>query len=72
MKNQPEVWLEDAINSYPPELTACSSCAFCRAQGRSPSNVISLFPSDLLWEKDLPGLASPAFHLQHIVGVTGL
>jgi uncharacterized damage-inducible protein DinB len=66
MTNQPEVWLRGPINGYPPELQPVVH-ALLQAQ-EEIHHLMMGFPSDLLWERPA-GLASPAFHLQHIVGV---
>jgi uncharacterized damage-inducible protein DinB len=66
MTNQPEVWLRGPINSYPPELQPVVH-ALLQAQ-EEVHQLMKPFSSDLLWERPA-GLASPAFHLQHIVGV---
>ncbi|REG94299.1 DinB family protein [Algoriphagus antarcticus] len=66
MKNQPEVWLRGPIDGFPAELQAVVH-AILQAQ-EEIHQLMQDFPSDLLWEKPA-GMASPAFHLQHIVGV---
>lgn len=66
MTNQPEVWLRGPINGYPPELQPVVH-ALLQAQ-EEIHHLMMGFPFDLLWERPA-GLASPAFHLQHIVGV---
>jgi uncharacterized damage-inducible protein DinB len=66
MTNQPEVWLRGPINGYPPELQPVIH-ALLQAQ-EEIHQLMKGFPSDLLWERPA-GLASPAFHLQHIAGV---
>lgn len=66
MTNQPEVWLRGPINGYPPELQPTVQ-ALLQAQ-EEIHKLMTGFPSDSLWERPA-GLASPAFHLQHIAGV---
>jgi uncharacterized damage-inducible protein DinB len=66
MTNQPEVWLRGPINGYLPELQPVVH-ALLQAQ-EEIHQLMKNFPSDLLWERPA-GLASPAFHLQHITGV---
>lgn len=66
MKTQPEVWLRGIIAGYPLELQPVVH-ALLQAQ-EEIHQLMRGFPSDLLWEKPA-GVASPAFHLQHIAGV---
>jgi uncharacterized damage-inducible protein DinB len=62
----PEVWLRGPLPGIPSLL---QPVAHALLQARD--EVIALmegFPEDLLWERPA-GLASPAFHLQHLTGV---
>lgn len=66
MTNQPEVWLRGPINGYLP-----SSQPIIHALLQAQEEVHYLmedFPTNLLWERPAE-MASPAFHLQHMVGV---
>ncbi len=62
----PEVWLRGQL----PGLSAIlQPVAHALLQARQEVNELMVdFPSEKLWEKPA-GVASPAFHLQHIVGV---
>ena len=66
MNNQPEFWLRGPIDGYSAELQPVVH-AVLQAQAEIHL-LMQDFPSDLLWEKPA-GMACPAFHLQHIVGV---
>ena len=66
MTNQPEVWLRGPINGFPLELQPVVH-ALLQAQ-LEIHQLMNGFPTELLWERPA-GLASPGFHLQHIVGV---
>ncbi|ERM80207.1 hypothetical protein P872_14290 [Rhodonellum psychrophilum GCM71 = DSM 17998] len=66
MKKQPEVWLRGNIEGYPRLLQPVVH-AILQAH-EEIHELIREFPSDLLWEKPF-GMASVAFHLQHIPGV---
>lgn len=68
MKSQPEVWLRGPLPGYPVELQPVAH-AILQAQEEIHA-LMKDFPSDLLWERPA-GMASPAFHLQHIAGVLG-
>jgi DNA repair protein RadC len=62
----PEVWLRGPLNNMPPLL---QPVAHALLQAREELNeLMADFPSQLLWQK-VAGLASPGFHLQHLVGV---
>jgi uncharacterized damage-inducible protein DinB len=62
----PEVWLRGPLNNMPPLL---QPVAHALLQAREELNeLMADFPSELLWQK-VAGLASPGFHLQHLVGV---
>jgi uncharacterized damage-inducible protein DinB len=64
--NQPEVWLRGAFPDIPPLL---QPVAHALLQAREELNELMIdFPADLLWHK-VAGMASPAFHLQHLTGV---
>ena len=66
MQSQPEVWLRGTIEGYPLLLQPIVH-AVLQAQ-EEIHKLMKDFPSELLWEKPA-GMASPAFHLQHIAGV---
>ncbi|UZD23430.1 DinB family protein [Algoriphagus halophytocola] len=66
MNPQPEVWLRGPLPDYPSALQPIAH-AILQAQ-EEIHRLMEDFPSELLWEKPA-GLASPAFHLQHIAGV---
>ena len=62
----PEVWLRGAIENIPALL---QPVAHTLLQAREEINAIMQnFPEQKLWEKP-SGVASPAFHLQHLTGV---
>lgn len=66
MNKQPEVWLRGPIAGIPPLL---QPVAHAVRQGQEDiHSLMGDFPTALLWEKPA-GMASPAFHLQHIAGV---
>jgi uncharacterized damage-inducible protein DinB len=67
MKKQPEVWLRGPIDRYPLLLQPVVH-AVLQAQ-EEIHKLMKDFPTELLWEKPA-GMAGPAFHLQHIAGVT--
>lgn len=66
MQSQPEVWLRGPIDGYPLLLQPAVH-AVLQAQ-EEIHKLIEDFPTHLLWEKPA-GMASPAFHLQHMAGV---
>lgn len=66
MQSQPEVWLRGPIDGYPLLLQPAAH-AVLQAQ-EEIHKLIEDFPTHLLWEKPA-GMASPAFHLQHMAGV---
>jgi len=66
MTTQPEVWLRGPLADFPPLLQPVAH-AIKQAQNEI-HGLMQDFPDELLWEKPI-GLASPAFHLQHITGV---
>lgn len=66
MTHLPEVWLRGPIAGYPPLLQPVVH-ALLQAQ-EEIHLLMNGFPADQLWEKPA-GMASPAFHLQHIAGV---
>lgn len=66
MSTQPEVWLRGPIAGFP-SLLQPAVHAIKQTQ-EEILRLMSDFPSELLWEKPA-GMASPAFHLQHIAGV---
>ncbi|QQL50493.1 DinB family protein [Mucilaginibacter ginkgonis] len=62
----PEFWLRGPVEGVPGLLQPIAH-ALVQAQ-LEINELIKEFPQDLLWTKPA-GLASPAFHLQHIAGV---
>src|SRR5580693_6001569 len=66
MNAAPEFWLRGPLNDTPALL---QPVAHALLQAREEINdLMAGFPEALLWEKPA-GLASPAFHLQHLLGV---
>ena len=67
MKNNiPEVWLRGHSPNIPALL---QPVAHALMQAREEINeLMKDFPEDLLWKKPA-GMASPAFHLQHLAGI---
>lgn len=66
MNKLPEVWLRGPLDDMPPLL---QPVAHSLLQAREELNeLMQGFPETLLWERTA-GLASPAFHLQHLSGV---
>jgi hypothetical protein len=64
--NKREVWLRGPLKGIPPLL---QPVAHALLQAREEVNGFMVdFPEILLWVKP-SGLASPAFHLQHLAGV---
>lgn len=64
--NRPEVWLRGPVADVPDAL---QPVAHALLQAREEiHSFMNKFPDALVWKKPA-GLASPAFHLQHIVGV---
>jgi hypothetical protein len=64
--NKREVWLRGPLDDIPPLL---QPVAHALLQAREEVNgFMTDFPEILLWVKP-SGLASPAFHLQHLAGV---
>jgi len=62
----PEVWLRGPLPDMPALL---QPIAHALLQAREEVNaLVASLPDNLLWEKPA-GLASPAFHLQHLSGV---
>lgn len=66
IENLPEVWLRGPQDDIP-ELLQPVAFALMQA-GEEVEILMQNFPQELLWEK-VAGLASPAFHLQHMAGV---
>jgi hypothetical protein len=65
-KNQPEVWLQGPLPNMPALL---QPVAHALLQAREEiKELMEDFPDGLLWEKPA-GMASPAFHMQHLSGV---
>jgi hypothetical protein len=66
MNNKPEVWLRGPLG----EMTGLlQPVAHALLQAREEVNTLMPgFPDALLWERPV-GVASPAFHLQHLSGV---
>ena len=65
-EDQPEYWLQGPLPTII-DLLQPVAHALLQAQ-REINNVMKNFPDYLLWQTPA-GLASPAFHLQHIGGV---
>ena len=66
MTTQPEFWMRGPVENIPALL---QPVAHALLQARAEINEMMFdFPESLLWEKPA-GVASPAFHLQHIPGV---
>jgi uncharacterized damage-inducible protein DinB len=63
---QPEVWLRGPLAGIP-ALVQPVAHALLQAQ-EEIHEMMNDFPMDLLWQRPA-GVASPAFHLQHIAGV---
>lgn len=62
----PEVWLRGPLPYMPPLL---QPVAHALLQAREEvAALMQFFPEIMLWQKPA-GLASPAFHLQHLAGV---
>lgn len=66
MENRREVWQRGPIENVPALLQPVAH-ALLEASEEAQS-IMEGFPENLLWEKPA-GVASPAFHLQHIRGV---
>lgn len=66
MSKLPEFWLRGFVEGYPIPLQPVAH-AILQAQ-EEIHELLKAFPSELLWEKPA-GVASVAFHLQHIAGV---
>lgn len=62
----PEVWLRGPLEGVPPLLQPAAH-ALLQAQ-EEIHRLMEGFPEALLWEQPA-GVASPAFHLQHMAGV---
>lgn len=66
MTKQPEVWLRGPIDGFPAHLQPIVHAIL---QAQEEIHVLMKdFPSAKLWDKPA-GMASPAFHLQHMAGV---
>jgi hypothetical protein len=66
INNKREVWLRGPLEGIPPLL---QPVAHALLQAREEVNALmNDFPEILLWVSPV-GLASPAFHLQHLTGV---
>lgn len=66
LTHQPEVWQRGPVEGIPPML---QPVAHALMQAREEAAAIMQgFPDELLWEQPA-GMASPAFHLEHVVGV---
>lgn len=63
---QPEVWLRGPLTDIP-ALVQPVAHALLQAQ-EEIHDLLNGFPDALLWQRPA-GVASPAFHLQHIAGV---
>jgi uncharacterized damage-inducible protein DinB len=66
MESKPEFWQRGPIENIPALLQPVSH-ALLQAR-EEVHNIMADFPEALLWEKPA-GVASPAFHLQHLTGV---
>ena len=66
MENKTEAWLRGPIDGVPPLLQPVAH-ALTQANDEIHA-IMSDFPQHKLWEKPA-GVASVAFHLQHIPGV---
>jgi uncharacterized damage-inducible protein DinB len=66
IENLPEVWLRGPQDDIP-ELVQPIAFALMQAS-EEIETLMQDFPEELLWEK-VAGMASPAFHLQHMAGV---
>ena len=66
MINKPEVWLRGTLPKIP-DLLQPVAHALLQANEELDEMLVG-FPEDKLWDK-FYGLASPAFHLQHLTGV---
>jgi uncharacterized damage-inducible protein DinB len=64
--NLPEYWLRGPVPGIAPLLQPVAH-ALLQAK-EEVSQLMNDFPENLLWEKPA-GMASPAFHLQHLQGV---
>ena len=67
MKKLPEVWQRGPVQNIPPLLQPIAH-ALLQAYEEIEA-VMHNFPDEMLFDK-VAGLASPAFHLQHMAGVT--
>lgn len=66
MESRLEFWQRGPIENIPALL---QPIAHALLQAREEvHNIMTEFPEDLLWERPA-GVASPAFHLQHLTGV---
>jgi hypothetical protein len=66
MESKAEVWQRGPLENIP---TILQPVAHALLQAREELNcIMENFPEDLLWERPA-GVASPAFHLQHLRGV---
>ena len=66
MENKREVWQRGPISNVPSLLQPVAHALL--GAGEEAHKIMEGFPEDLLWERPA-GVASPAFHLQHIRGV---
>lgn len=66
MENQLEVWQRAPVPGVPPLLQPVAHALL--QVGEEVDRIMNDFPDKLLWGKPA-GVASPAFHLQHIRGV---
>lgn len=66
MTSAPEFWLRGPIDGFP-DLFQPIVHALLQVQDEIHA-LMKEFPSELLWKRPA-GMASPAFHLQHIAGV---
>jgi DinB superfamily len=66
MEDKREVWQRGLLENIPGLLQPIAH-SLLQARGEL-NNMIKDFPENLLWERPV-GIASPAFHLQHLTGV---
>lgn len=64
--DQPEVWMRGPVEGVPPLLQPVAHALLQAVE--EVERLLVAFPNDLLWKKPA-GVASVAFHLQHLTGV---
>ena len=65
MSNKKEVWLRGPVENIPALL---QPVAHALLQANEAQVIMENFPEKHLWQRPA-GVASPAFHLQHLTGV---